>query len=111
MGIGKVTVWHMSEEERLAYIAKHPISSSDMPKGVSYSTDNIDYKVVAERRKVALEGNRIMDKVDKVAIHKLFMSGTRLVDIAKSFNISEANLNTYISQQRKIEPEKWPKRK
>jgi DNA-directed RNA polymerase specialized sigma subunit len=111
MGIGKVTKWQMTEEERLAYIEKHPISSSDMPKGVTYSTDNIDYKVVAERRKVALEGNRIMDKVDKEVLHKLFISGRRLGDIAKSLKVSEANLSNYITKQRKINPEKWPKRK
>jgi hypothetical protein len=111
MGIGKVTIWKMTEKERLAYIAKHPISSSDKPKGVNFSTDNIDYKVVAERRKVALEGNRIMDKVDKEVLHKLFMSGRRLEDIAKSLKVSSANLNDYIKDQRKIEPEKWPYRK
>jgi hypothetical protein len=29
--LGKVTVWYMSEEERLAYIAKHPIVPTKMP--------------------------------------------------------------------------------
>ncbi|MGG3571072.1 hypothetical protein ABES80_01030 [Bacillus gobiensis] len=29
---GKVKVWKMSEEERLAYIAKHPIIPEEKPK-------------------------------------------------------------------------------
>jgi YesN/AraC family two-component response regulator len=111
VGIGKVTVWKMTEKERLAYIAKHPIVSTKQPSETKFSTDAIDHKAMAERRKEALEGNRIMDKVDKAALHKLFMAGTRLGDIAKSLKVSEANLTNYIQKQRKIEPEKWPLRK
>jgi hypothetical protein len=33
---GEVTVWYMTEEERLAYIAKHPIIPTEKPKGSSY---------------------------------------------------------------------------
>lgn len=29
---GEVTVWKMSEEDRLAYIAKHPIKQTEKPK-------------------------------------------------------------------------------
>lgn len=34
--VGKVTVWQMTEEERLAYIEKHPIKPMKRPKGTSY---------------------------------------------------------------------------
>jgi hypothetical protein len=109
VGIGKVTVWQMTEEERLAYIEKHPIKSSESNEA-KFSMEEIDYKLVAERRKEALKGKRIIDQVDKNAVHKLFMAGTRLEDIAKSLKISMGNLNNYIVQQRKINPEKWPYR-
>jgi YesN/AraC family two-component response regulator len=111
MGIGKVTVRHMSEEERLAYIEKHPIVPTKQPSETKFSTDAIDFKAVAERRKEAIKGKRIIDQVDKDAIHKLFISGRRLEDIAQSFKISMSNLNNYIKEQRKINPEKWPRRK
>jgi DNA-directed RNA polymerase specialized sigma subunit len=108
MGMGKVTTWFMTPEELAEYVEKHPIVSTKQPSETKFSTDAIDHKAVAERRKVALEGNRIMDKVDKDVLHKLFMSGRRLADIAKSLKISEGNLSNYIQKQRKIEPEKWP---
>jgi YesN/AraC family two-component response regulator len=111
MGIGKVTTWYMTPEELAEYIAKHPIKSSEQPNEAKFSTEAIDHKLVAERRKEAMKGNRIIDQVDKDALHKLFISGTRLEDIAKSFKISMANLNNFITKQRKIEPEKWPRRK
>ncbi len=34
--IGEVTVWYMTEEERLAYIEKHPIKPTEKPKGTSF---------------------------------------------------------------------------
>ncbi|MBO1513246.1 hypothetical protein [Metabacillus bambusae] len=34
--IGKVKVWYMTEEERLAYIEKHPIKETARPKGSTY---------------------------------------------------------------------------
>lgn len=37
MGLhGEVIVWHMTEEERLAYIAKHPIVPKERPKGTAF---------------------------------------------------------------------------
>ncbi|GKU81238.1 hypothetical protein NCCP28_06340 [Niallia sp. NCCP-28] len=33
--IGKVTVWKMTEEERLAFIKKYPIVPTEPPKGSS----------------------------------------------------------------------------
>lgn len=41
--IGKVTVWQMTEEERLAYIKKHPIQPQKKPKRSS-TIEHIDYK-------------------------------------------------------------------
>ena len=34
--IGKVEVWYMTEEERQAYIKKHPIQAQERPKGSSF---------------------------------------------------------------------------
>lgn len=34
---GEVKVWYMTEEERLAYIRKHPIVPTEKPRGSSYS--------------------------------------------------------------------------
>jgi transposase len=107
--LGKVTEWKMTEEERLAYIAKHPIKPSDKPQGVTFDTDAIDHKKVKERKKEAhVSRVTIMDSVDKEALHELFMSGMRVEDIAKSLKITVANLYSYIKKQREIEPEKWP---
>jgi hypothetical protein len=109
--LGKVTVWKMSEEERLAYIEKHPIKPSDKPQGVTFDTDAIDHKKIQERKKEAhVTRVTIMDNVDKDALHQLFMSGMRVEDIAKSLKITVANLYSYIKKQREIEPEKWPYR-
>jgi DNA invertase Pin-like site-specific DNA recombinase len=106
MSIGKVTVWQMTEEERLAYIAKHPI----VPTGETVvSTENIDYKVVNERKKEALDRKgRLIDKVNKDNLHKLFMSGETIPEIAKILDISVSTVNKIIGEQRKIKPDKWP---
>ncbi|SDM18127.1 hypothetical protein [Bacillus sp. OK048] len=106
MSIGKVTVWYMTEEERLAYVAKHPI----VPTGEAvFSTETIDYKKVSERKKEALQRKgKLIDSVDKDTLHKLFMSGETIPEIATALNISISVLNKYIGDQRKIEPDKWP---
>jgi hypothetical protein len=59
--LGIVTVWYMTEEERLAYIAKHPINETSKPKGVNFDTDAIDHQRVKESKKAAKRsrwGNR-----------------------------------------------------
>jgi hypothetical protein len=40
--MGQVTVWKMTEEERLAYIEKHPITPKKKRpnKGITFATDN-----------------------------------------------------------------------
>jgi hypothetical protein len=37
--VGQVTVWKMTEEERLAYIEKHPIKSTKKERPVTFATD------------------------------------------------------------------------
>ncbi|UGB31693.1 hypothetical protein [Metabacillus sp. B2-18] len=46
--ISKVHTWKMTEEERLAYIEKHPIIPTEKPKGSSYSGV---YDIPAYRKK------------------------------------------------------------
>lgn len=50
MSIGKVEVWHMTEEERQAYIAKHPIKPQKKPKGSSYN-NLTEGELTKEKRK------------------------------------------------------------
>jgi hypothetical protein len=42
--MGQVTVWKMSEEERLAYIEKHPIKPTKKERPVNFDTDYPDYR-------------------------------------------------------------------
>jgi DNA-binding IclR family transcriptional regulator len=46
--IGKVTVWHMTEEERLAYIEKHPIRNTT-PNGSSFIDTEETFKKKMEQ--------------------------------------------------------------
>jgi hypothetical protein len=50
MSIGKVDVWYMTEEERQAYIEKHPIKPQKRPKGASFSSLS-DGELTKEKRK------------------------------------------------------------
>lgn len=111
MSLGKVTVWKMSEEERLAYIAKHPIVPTEKPKDAKFSTDAIDYTKANERKKESLRrrGKKI-DLIDKEKLRKQYLSGVRLPEIAKDLNINISTLKRYISDLRHMEPEKWPYR-
>jgi hypothetical protein len=47
--IGKITVWQMTEDERLAYIAKYPIRPAEKPKGSTFANIQTDYKWQPER--------------------------------------------------------------
>jgi DNA invertase Pin-like site-specific DNA recombinase len=105
MSLGKVITWQMTESERLAYIEKHPIVPTEKPTGATFSNIYTLGERVSEK-----QAEKIIDRVDKDQLHKLFLSGKRLDDIAKALNISSANLNRYISDQRKEDPEKWPYR-
>lgn len=51
--VGKVITWHMTDEERLEYIKKHPIIRTDKPK-VAFDPDykwRPDKAVAARMRK------------------------------------------------------------
>lgn len=52
--MSKVTVWYMTEEERLSYIKKHPIIKTKKERPINFDTDYPDYKwrgkIGAERR-------------------------------------------------------------
>ena len=37
---GQVKVWYMTEEERLAYIAKHPIIPYEVSSGLTFAEKN-----------------------------------------------------------------------
>ena len=106
MSLGKVTVWKMTEEERLAYIAKHPIIPTEKPSGFT----NAKMVQVAPEKKSKHKGPRIIDTVDKDELHKLFIEGKTFDEMAKSLNVSVAVINNYIKEQRKLYPEKWPRR-
>jgi hypothetical protein len=55
--MGQVTVWQMTEEERLAYIEKHPIKPSKKERPVNFTTDSPDYKW---RSQIAAEASKRM---------------------------------------------------
>ncbi len=52
---GKVTVWYMTEEERLAYIKKHPIVPTENKSGAAFS--NI-HGYGERRKKKPTDGNQ-----------------------------------------------------
>lgn len=110
MSIGKVTVWKMTEEERLAYIEKHPIISTEKPKGTTFESITEMQKKKAEENVKKQKRLTIAETIDNEKLHKLFMNGEPLNSIAKKLFISSSTLNNYIKEQRKIEPEKWPSR-
>ncbi|MCM3413559.1 hypothetical protein [Metabacillus litoralis] len=105
--IGKVTTWHMTEEQRLAYIAKYPIIPKEKPKGSSYSILPSHGEHVTKEQRYR---ERVMDSVNKGELHKKFLAGEKIADIAKAFHISVTTLESYIRMQRKENPEDWPYR-
>lgn len=42
--LGEVKVWYMTEEERQAYIKKHPIIPMEKTKGAAFDNFQHDYK-------------------------------------------------------------------
>jgi hypothetical protein len=111
MGLhGEVTVWYMTEEERLAYIKKHPIIPTEKPKGVELANiTDAQYQRARESR-FKQHQSSVMDKVNKVELHKLYMDGEKLKDIAKMVGVTVHSLDKYIRDQREINPDKWPYR-
>ncbi|WP_284037428.1 hypothetical protein [Neobacillus sp. 114] len=111
MSLGKVTVWYMTEEERLAYIKKHPIVPTEKPSGATFeNTSQAQYEKAKENGRKNRKYKKIMDSVDVKLLHELFIQGNPLNYIAKALQITEATLSNYIKEQREIDPEKWPYR-
>jgi NADH:ubiquinone oxidoreductase subunit E len=101
---GKVTTWQMTEEQRLAYIAKHPIVKTKKPKGESFTNIHTLEKSPEKKKP------RVIDNVDKVKLREMYIAGEKLDDIAKKLDITVASLNNYIREQRRVDLEKWPYR-
>lgn len=103
---GKVHEWKMTEAERLAYIKKHPIVSYEKPSGSTFvEIHDSQYKKAKEDKKIK---DRVIDGLDKDAIHKMYMEGETLNAIAKKNFVSRASIAKLIQEQRELEPEKWP---
>ncbi|MBT2614097.1 MULTISPECIES: hypothetical protein [unclassified Bacillus (in: firmicutes)] len=60
--MSKVTVWYMTEEERLAYIEKHPIVPSEEKPNKSGAAFS-DIFAYGERRKKLKGGERTENKI------------------------------------------------
>lgn len=56
--LGKVTEWTMTEEERLAYIEKHPIRPTKEAKKRSSSINRIDYEWRGKKAAAAQKGKK-----------------------------------------------------
>lgn len=55
--LSKVHTWQMTEEERLAYIEKHPIKPTKKPRRSS-TIDHIDYKWRSEKATASRWGQK-----------------------------------------------------
>lgn len=49
--------------------------------------------------------------IDEAVVHKLFMAGVTVDDIADEIDINVNTAYKFIAKQRKLNPEKWPIRK
>lgn len=103
---GKVTVWYMTEEERLAYIEKHPIVPTAKPKRAEFSHEG---DIVARKNAVKTNNKKpkIMDKFDKEEIRRRFLDGEKLEDIAADIGVSESTLYLFVRKQRLESPDLW----
>lgn len=111
--VSEVKVWYMTEQERLDYIAKHPIIPTGKPRIEAFS----DVHTFDERKKKTIENqikkrraNSFMNNVDGDKLHKLFMKGHTIPTIAKILDMPVTRVNGFIKKQREINPDKWPKR-
>jgi len=116
MGLhGEVIVWHMTEEERLAYIAKHPIVPTDKPRGGQFSNIHEMKRKEASMNgykngKQANSNNKILDEEDKNFIYAQYEIGARLHDIAKSLGVEKHTINNFIAAERKRSSKAFPRR-
>lgn len=112
MKVGEVKTYRMPEEERLAYIAKHPIVPAEKPTSfaiVGPSEEQIK-NAKANSQKARQQKPKLIDEIDKEQLHKLFMAGYQIADIADVFKMTENQLHYIIRQLRNADPIKWPKR-
>lgn len=109
---GEVTTYQMSEEERLAYIEKHPIVPAEKAKSTNFSipTKEQHENAVVNSKKARQQKPKLIDEIDKEHLHKLFVAGYRIADIAKTFNVTQNQLSYFIRQLRNADPGRWPKR-
>jgi DNA invertase Pin-like site-specific DNA recombinase len=95
---GKVTTWFMTPEQLADYVKKHPIIESERPKGSTFA----DVKD-AQYRKAKQE--KLIDK-----LRELYLSGMSFPKIAEELSLGESTVKNWITEQRKMNPEKWPRR-
>lgn len=100
--MSKVTVWYMTEEERLEYIKKHPIIPTEKPSGTDFAT--------IKEMKGKKGRNKILNNVAEAKIHKMFIDGIPIKEIAQEVGLSFATIQKFIVLERKNDPEKWPRR-
>ncbi|KEF40156.1 hypothetical protein M670_00172 [Schinkia azotoformans MEV2011] len=110
---GKVHTWYMTPEQLADYIKKNPIIPSGKPRIEAFS----DVHTFDERKKKTIENqikkrraNSFMNNVDHEKLHKLFLKGHTIPNIAKLLDMPVSRVHGFIKKQREINPEKWPKR-
>lgn len=96
-----VHCWQMTEEERLAYIEKHPIVPIENKSGAGFSSQTY----MQEHRK--LKTPSVFDGMDLDYINQLYIDGMLFKDMAEELGVSRDMLDRFIRQQRKVEPDKW----
>jgi hypothetical protein len=112
---GEVIVWQMTEEERLAYIAKHPIVPKERPAGVKFSNIHEMKRKEASMNgykngKQANSNNKILDEEDKKFIHEQYSTGSRLHEIAEMLGVEKHTINNFINAERKRNSQAFPRR-
>lgn len=105
---GEVHVWQMTEEERLAYIAKHPIVPIENNSGAKFNMISQEQQEQAKKAR-ALKPT-LTDRVDKEELNERYISGEMMKDIAENMDFPLWVIDRVIRKERKREPEKWPYR-
>lgn len=116
MGLhGEVIVWQMTEEERLAYIAKHPIVPTEKPRAGQFSNIHEMKRKEASMNgykngKQANSNNKILDEQDKEFVYIQYESGARIQDIAEGLAVEKHTINNFIAAERKRSSKAFPRR-
>jgi DNA-binding NarL/FixJ family response regulator len=95
---GKVTTWYMTPEQLADYVKKHPIQSTERPKGSTFAEIK-----GAQYRKSQQE--KLIEK-----LHELYTSGMSFPEIANELSLGESTVKNWVTDQRKLDPDKWPRR-